>query len=79
HFKNLFILLSNEEERSKEFITAYIDRGTNSTDFANAITSYWENFFEYLLTSMTKEQLENYLYNILASLTEENIKKLNKD
>ncbi|MEN8976184.1 hypothetical protein [Acinetobacter baumannii] len=79
HFKNLFILLSNEEDRSKEFITAYIDRGTNSTDFANAITSYWENFFEYLLKSLTKEQLENYLYNILASLTEENIKKLNKD
>ncbi|KRI64086.1 hypothetical protein APC62_05280 [Acinetobacter pittii] len=79
HFKNLFILLSNEEDRSKEFITAYIDRGTNSTDFANAIISYWENFFEYLLTSLTKEQLENYLYNILASLTEENIKKLNKD
>jgi hypothetical protein len=79
HFKNLFILLSNDEDRSKEFITAYIDRGTHSSEFANAITSYWENFFEYLLTSITKEKLENYLYNILASMTEENIKKLNKD
>lgn len=78
HFKNLFILLSNEEDRSKEFITAYIDRGINSSDFTYAIISYWENFFEYATISMTKEKLEDYLYNILASITDENIKKLNK-
>ncbi|HFF5183395.1 TPA: hypothetical protein ACGDM0_003830, partial [Acinetobacter baumannii] len=29
HFKNLFTLLSNEEDRSKEFILAYIDREIN--------------------------------------------------
>jgi hypothetical protein len=78
HFKNLFILLSNEEERSKEFITAYIDRSTNSSDFTNAIISHWDNLFEYLLTSMTEIQLEDYLYKILASITDENIIKLNK-
>lgn len=79
HFKNLFILLSNDEDRSKEFITAYIDRGTNSSDFANAIISYWDNFFEYLLTSMPEDQLENYLYKILAFITDENIINLNKN
>jgi hypothetical protein len=79
HFKNLFILLSNEEDRSKEFITAYIDRETNSSDFANAIISYWDNFFEYLLTSMTEVQLKDYLYKILASITDENIINLNKN
>jgi len=79
HYNNLFILLSNGEDRSKEFISAYIDRGTNSSEFSNAIISYWENFFEYLLVSMTKDQLEKYLYSTLASITNENIKNLNKD
>ncbi|MDV7466087.1 hypothetical protein R5B81_15950 [Acinetobacter baumannii] len=79
HFKNLFILLSNEENRTKEFITAYIDRGANPSDFANAIISYWDNFFEYLLTSMTEVQLEDYLYKLLASITDENIINLNKN
>ncbi|MEO4177773.1 hypothetical protein ABH298_16480 [Acinetobacter pittii] len=78
HFKNLFILLSNEEDRSKEFITAYINRDINISDFTYAIISYWDNFFKYLMISMTKDKLENYLYNILANITDENIKNLNK-
>ncbi|EJB8552702.1 hypothetical protein MW385_003740, partial [Acinetobacter baumannii] len=49
HFKNLFTLLSNEEDRSKEFILAYIDREINLSDFINAIVIYWNNFFKYLL------------------------------
>ncbi|HFF4691597.1 TPA: hypothetical protein ACGC4F_003756, partial [Acinetobacter baumannii] len=46
HFKNLFTLLSNEEDRSKEFILAYIDREINLSDFINAIVIYWNNFFK---------------------------------
>lgn len=79
HFTNLFILLSNEEDRSKEFIKAYINMGNNSSDFTNAIINHWDNFFEYLLTLMTEVQLEDYLYKILASVTDENIINLNKN
>jgi len=79
HFTNLFILLSNEEDRSKEFIKAYINMGNNSSDFTNAIIDHWDNFFEYLLTLMTEVQLEDYLYKILASITDENIINLNKN
>ncbi|MBJ9443757.1 hypothetical protein I5555_15050 [Acinetobacter baumannii] len=79
HFKNLFTLLSNEEDRSKEFILAYIDREINLSDFINAIVIYWNNFFKYLLSNLPNDKVDIYLKKILKNIATENIKKLNNN
>lgn len=79
HCKNLFILLSNQDERSIQFIFEYIDRGENLSLFINKIVKSWQNIFEHMHTSMTDEKVESYLLLILKNLEKENIPFLNKD
>ncbi|MDQ1208517.1 guanylate kinase [Acinetobacter baylyi] len=79
HYNNLFILLSNQDERSIQFIFEYIDRGENLSLFINQIVKSWQNIFEHMHTSMTDEKVESYLLLILKNLEKENIPFLNKD
>jgi hypothetical protein len=79
HYNNLFILLSNQDERSIQFIFEYIDRGENLSLFINKIVKSWQNIFEHIYTSMTDEKVESYLLLILKNLEKENIPLLNKD
>ena len=79
HYNNLFKLLSNQDERSIQFIFEYIDRGENSFLFINEIVKNWQNFFEHIHTSMTDEKIESCLLLILKNLEKENIPLLNKD
>ncbi|MDS7966021.1 hypothetical protein RMB12_03115 [Acinetobacter sp. V117_2] len=79
HFRNLFILLSNEEDRSKEFIIAYIERGKNLIDFINTIVSYWGDIFKFISENFPNDQIDINLKTILKNITDENIKKLNKN
>lgn len=78
HYNNLFILLSNQDERSIQFIFEYIDRGENSNLFINKIVNSWQIFFEHINTSMTEEKVESYLLLTLQNLEKENIALLNK-
>lgn len=79
HYSNLFTLLSNNEERSKDFIISYIDRGKNLNNFINSICLTWDNFFEYISTSiMSEEKIDNYLKTILQSVDQSNLEKINK-
>lgn len=79
HYNNLFKLLSNQDERSIQFIFEYIDRGENLSLFINEIVKSWQSFFEYIHTSMTDEKIESCLLLILKNLEKENISLLNKD
>lgn len=79
HYNNLFILLSNQDERSIQFIFEYIDRGENLSLFINKIVKSWQNIFEHIHTSMTDEKVESYLLLILKNLEKDNIPLLNKD
>ncbi|WP_425918042.1 hypothetical protein [Acinetobacter sp. TSRC1-2] len=79
HYNNLFILLSNQDERSIQFIFEYIDRGENLSLFISKIVKSWQNIFEHMHTSMTDEKVESYLLLILKNLEKENIPLLNKD
>lgn len=79
HYNNLFELLSNQDERSIQFIFEYIDRNVNQAIFINEIVIKWNNFFEHILTSMTSEKVESYLSLTLISLEKENIPLLNKN
>lgn len=79
HYNNLFMLLSNQDERSIQFIFEYIDRGENLSLFINKIVKSWQNIFEHMHTSMTDEKVESYLLLILKNLEKENIPSLNKD
>ncbi|MEE9901607.1 MAG: hypothetical protein PBU42_02885 [Acinetobacter haemolyticus] len=44
HYNNLLKLLSNQDERSIQFIFEYIDRGENSSLFINEIVKSWQAF-----------------------------------
>ncbi|APR71125.1 YobI family P-loop NTPase [Acinetobacter haemolyticus] len=79
HYNNLLKLLSNQDERSIQFIFEYIDRGENSSLFINEIVKSWQAFFEHIHTSMTDERIESCLLLILKNLEKENIPLLNKD
>lgn len=79
HYNNLFKLLSNQDERSIQFIFEYIDRGENSSLFINKIVKSWQNFFEHIHMSMIDEKIESYLLLILKNIEKENIPLLNKD
>ncbi|MDQ9011230.1 hypothetical protein RFI36_15980 [Acinetobacter gerneri] len=79
HYNNLFKLLSNQDERSIQFIFEYIDRGKNSSLFINQIVKSWQAFFEHIHMSMADEKIESYLLLILKKLEKENIPLLNKD
>ncbi|ALH94232.1 hypothetical protein [Acinetobacter equi] len=79
HYNNLFKLLSNQDERSIQFIFEYIDKGENSPLFINEIVKSWQTFFKYIHTSMTDEKVESYLLLIFKNLEKENIPLLNKD
>ncbi|EPF77529.1 putative membrane protein YobI [Acinetobacter gyllenbergii] len=79
HYNNLFKLLSNQDERSIQFIFEYIDRGENSSLFINEIVKSWQTFFEHIHTSMTDEKIESCLLLILKNLEKENIPLLNND
>lgn len=79
HYNNLFILLSNQDERSIQFIFGYIDRGENLSLFINKIVKSWQTIFEHIYMSMTDETVESYLQLILKNLEKENIPFLNKD
>lgn len=79
HYNNLFELLSNQDNRSIQFIFEYIDRGENSPLFINKMVKSWPTIFEYIHTSMTDEKIESYLLLILKNLEKENIPLLNKD
>lgn len=79
HYNNLFELLSNQDERSIQFIFEYIDRNVNQAIFINEIVIKWNNFFEHILTSMPGEKVESYLSLTLRSLEKENIPQLNKN
>ncbi|WP_227554035.1 YobI family P-loop NTPase [Acinetobacter haemolyticus] len=60
HYNNLLKLLSNQDERSIQFIFEYIDRGENSSLFINEIVKSWQAFFEHIHTSMTDERIESW-------------------
>lgn len=77
-YNNLFELISNEDERSIQFVFEYIDRGENSPLFINKIVKSWQTIFEHIHTSMTDEKIESYLLLILKNLEKENIPLLNK-
>ncbi|MGY0202521.1 YobI family P-loop NTPase [Acinetobacter soli] len=79
HQNNLFKLLSNQDDRSIQFIFEYIDRGENLSLFINKIVKSWQSFFEHIHTSMVAEKVESYLLLILKNLEKENISLLNKD
>lgn len=79
HYNNLFILLSNQDERSIQFVFEYLDRGENLITFINKIVSNWSDFFEYLYNSMPAEKVESYLSLTLKCLVEEYIPLLNKN
>jgi len=79
HQNNLFKLLSNQDDRSIQFIFEYIDRGENLSLFINKIVKSWQSFFEYIHTSMVAKKVESYLLLILKNLEKENIPLLNKD
>ncbi|MEQ1305966.1 hypothetical protein [Acinetobacter bereziniae] len=79
HYNNLFELLSNQDERSIQFIFEYIDRRENLSLFINKIVKSWQNIFEHMHTSMTDEKVESYLLMILKNLEKENILFLNKN
>lgn len=79
HYNNLFKLLSNQDERSIQFIFEYIDREKNSSLFINQIVKSWQAFFDHIHISMADEKIESYLLLILKKLEKENIPLLNKD
>lgn len=79
HYNNLFELLSNQDERSIQFIFEYIDRGENLSIFINKIVKSWHNIFEHIHRSMADEEVESCLLLILKNLEKENIPFLNKD
>ncbi|WP_455794613.1 YobI family P-loop NTPase [Acinetobacter baumannii] len=79
HYNNLFTLLSNQDERSIQFIFEYINRGEKSIEFINKIVTSWSNLFEYLYNSMPAEKIESYLLLILKSLAKEHIPLLNNN
>lgn len=79
HYNNLFELLSNQDERSIQFIFEYIDRGENLSLFINKIVKSWHNIFEHIHRSMADEKVESCLLLILKNLEKENIPFLNKD
>lgn len=79
HYNNLFKLLSNQDERSIQFIFEYIDREKNSSLFINQIVKSWQAFFDHIHMSMADEKIESYLLLILKKLEKENIPLLNKD
>lgn len=79
HCNNLFKLLSNQDERSIQFIFEYIDREKNLPLFINLIVKNWQSFFEHIHTSMADKKVESYLLLILKNLKKENISLLNKD
>lgn len=79
HCNNLFKLLSNQDERSIQFIFEYIDREKNLPLFINQIVKNWQSFFEHIHTSMADEKVESYFLLILKNLKKENIPLLNKD
>lgn len=79
HYNNLFKLLSNQDERSIQFIFEYIDREKNLPVLINQIVKSWQTFFEHIHTSMADEKVESFLLLILKNLEKENIPLLNKD
>lgn len=80
HNSNLFKLLANEEERSKNFILLYIGRGKNLPEFINSVVVNWQNFFENILSSLaSKEEVDKYLIVILKEIDFKNLEFLNSD
>lgn len=73
HYDNLLDLISNQEDRSIQFIFEYLDRGENLFVFINQIVIKWNNFFEHILSSMAEDKVESYLLLILKFLEKENI------
>ncbi|ENV23700.1 YobI family P-loop NTPase [Acinetobacter bereziniae] len=80
HYSNLLNLLANNDERSKDFIISYINRGKNLTDFINSLCVVWDDLFNYISTLIDSEdQIENLLTIILKKTEHNNINKLNKN
>ena len=53
-------LLSNEKERSLEFIDRYIDRKTGANVFFDKILDNWNGFFEYIFNKSTYDNEKKY-------------------
>lgn len=73
--------LSNEEDRSKDFIDGYISLNQNINTFIRDIGKKWENIwvFIYKESNYTIEKIDEYLINLMKLLDINDLIKINKE
>ncbi|WP_148552133.1 hypothetical protein [Paraclostridium bifermentans] len=81
HYETVIEQLSNEEDKSKEFIDTYISLNKNTNIFINSISKKWTNIWKFIYkeSNYDIDKVNEYLIKLIGSLDVEDLSNINKE
>ncbi|MEX6585216.1 YobI family P-loop NTPase [Paraclostridium bifermentans] len=81
HYETVIEQLSNEEDKSKEFIDTYISLNQNTNIFINSISKKWTSIWKFIYqeSNYDIDKVDEYLIKLIESLDVEDLSNINKE